>query len=86
MLAKLPLGGIQDGNLQQTSSTFSFDPLALLAVLHNARASASAARLYGQNNLGVFRWPHTSMYSDSYPYLIPPGHHFSRPLVTHLAI
>lgn len=58
--AKLPLGNLDDGNIQGTSTKISFDPLALLAILHNPRATASAARLYGQSYLGVFRWPHTS--------------------------
>lgn len=62
--ASLPLGGLDEGNLQGTSTKISFDPLALLAILHNPRAAASAARLYGQSYLGVFRWPHTSTYDN----------------------
>lgn len=67
MGASLPLGSINTGNLQSTSTQISFDPLALLAVLHNPRAAASAARLYKQHNLPVFRWPHTMMIGGALP-------------------
>ncbi len=56
----LPAWPIEHGDLKATSTTISFDPLGLLAILHNPRAAASTARLYGQNYLGIFRWPHTS--------------------------
>jgi hypothetical protein len=61
--ATLPLGNVESGTLQPKSSSISFGPLALLAILHNPRAAASAARLYGQSSYEAFRWPHTSKIS-----------------------
>lgn len=66
-MASLPLGSILPASLRSTSQQISFDPLALLAVLHNPRAAASAARLYNQPNAGVFRWPHTMMIGGALP-------------------
>ena len=66
-MASLPLGSILPESLRSTSQQISFDPLALLAVLHNPRAAASAARLYNQPNAGVFRWPHTMMIGGALP-------------------
>ena len=63
----LPLGNIGEGSLQTTSTNFSFDPLALLAVLHNPRAAASAARLYDQHDSMTFRWPHLMMIGGALP-------------------
>lgn len=62
----IPFGSLKEGYLQNTSSSISFDPLDLIAVLPNPRASASAARLYGQISLDVFKWPHTSTYIFSH--------------------
>ncbi|KAL7952684.1 hypothetical protein V8C34DRAFT_298811 [Trichoderma compactum] len=45
----------------KTSSSVSFDPLAVLAVLWNPRASVSASRLYAQPHRSEtkrLRWPH----------------------------
>ena len=42
----------------KTTDVVSFDPLSLLAILWNPRASASAARLYMQADKKMFRWPH----------------------------
>lgn len=42
----------------KTADVVSFDPLSLLAILWNPRASASAARLYQQPDMKIFRWPH----------------------------
>ncbi|PKK41478.1 hypothetical protein CI102_14248 [Trichoderma harzianum] len=45
----------------QTSSSVSFDPLAVLAILWNPRASVSASRLYSQPHRSEtkrLRWPH----------------------------
>ncbi|QKX53118.1 uncharacterized protein TRUGW13939_00192 [Talaromyces rugulosus] len=39
----------------------TFDPLGVAAVLHNPRASLSAARLYTQYDHSIFTWPHTMM-------------------------
>ncbi|KUL82559.1 hypothetical protein ZTR_09378 [Talaromyces verruculosus] len=51
-----------------TSTDVTFDPLGVAAVLHNPRASLSAARLYTQYDRKVFIWPHTMMMGAS---LIP---------------
>lgn len=61
--ASLPWGPItiSPESLRPSSQQISFDPLALLAVLHNPRAAASAARLYNQPHAEVFRWRHTMM-------------------------
>jgi len=48
---------IRQPTLKSTDAV-SFDPLSLLAVLWNPRASASAGRLYMQPDLKTFRWPH----------------------------
>jgi len=42
----------------KTADVVSFDPLSLLAILWNPRASASASRLYMQPDKKTFRWPH----------------------------
>jgi len=63
----LPLGPINGESLRTTSTSISFDPLALLAILHNPRAAASAARLYKQDELGMFRSPHTMMIGGALP-------------------
>ena len=42
----------------KTADVVGFDPLSLLAILWNPRASTSAARLYMQSNKKSFRWPH----------------------------
>lgn len=56
--AKLPWGSqITQPALKSTDSV-SFDPLSLLAILWNPRATASAGRLYMQPDLANFRWPH----------------------------
>lgn len=39
-------------------SGITFDPLGVLAIISNPRASASAARLYVQPHRNEFRWPH----------------------------
>ncbi|CRG86558.1 hypothetical protein PISL3812_03568 [Talaromyces islandicus] len=39
----------------------TFDPLGVAAVLHNPRASLSAARLYTQYDRNIFIWPHLMM-------------------------
>ncbi|EEA21510.1 hypothetical protein TMatcc_009073 [Talaromyces marneffei ATCC 18224] len=44
-----------------TSKEVTFDPLGVAAVLHNPRASLSAARLYTQYDRKFFIWPHTMM-------------------------
>ncbi|KAH8697876.1 hypothetical protein BGW36DRAFT_176554 [Talaromyces proteolyticus] len=62
--AELPL---TDNPSAQATATLkddrsvTFDPLGVAAVLHNPRASASAARLYTQYDRKVFIWPHTMM-------------------------
>lgn len=66
-MASLPLGSILPETLRSTSQQISFDPLALLAVLHNPRAAASAARLYNQPSPEVFKWPHTMMIGGALP-------------------
>lgn len=48
---------IQSPEVKQ-SNEISFDPLAVLAILWNPRSSASASRLYAQQSLRQFRWPH----------------------------
>lgn len=65
--AALPWGNVTAGSLQTTQASFSFDPLALLAVLHNLRADASAARLYHQHHADVYRWKHTMMVGGALP-------------------
>lgn len=50
------------------STDVTFDPLGVAAVLHNPRASLSAARLYTQYDRKFFIWPHTMMMGAS---LIP---------------
>lgn len=52
----------------KTSTDVTFDPLGVAAVLHNPRASLSAARLYTQYDRKFFIWPHTMMMGAS---LIP---------------
>lgn len=52
----------------KTSTDVTFDPLGVAAVLHNPRASLSAARLYTQYDRRFFIWPHTMMMGAS---LIP---------------
>jgi hypothetical protein len=42
----------------KTADVVAFDPLSLLAILWNPRASTSAARLYMQSDKKTFRWPH----------------------------
>jgi hypothetical protein len=49
--------GFQSPEVKQ-SNEISFDPLAVLAILWNPRSSASASRLYAQQSLRLFRWPH----------------------------
>jgi hypothetical protein len=53
----LPWGEITPPLLKETDRV-SFDPLSLLAVLWNPRATASASRLYAQPDRHLFRWPH----------------------------
>lgn len=65
--SSLPWGTVTAGDLQGTQASFSFDPLALLAVLHNLRADASAARLYHQHHSEVYRWKHTMMVGGALP-------------------
>lgn len=65
--AALPFGVIDLESLKPTNNQISFDPLALLAILHNPRATASTARLYNQPSLRVFRWPHTMMIGGVLP-------------------
>ncbi|KAI9787830.1 MAG: hypothetical protein M1816_007397 [Peltula sp. TS41687] len=48
---------IANTSLKKTD-VVSFDPLSLLAILWNPRASTSAARLYTQQSRPAFRWPH----------------------------
>lgn len=67
VLASLPWGTLTDGDLQGTQASFSFDPLALLAVLHNVRADQSAARLYHQDHPQLYRWKHTMMVGGALP-------------------
>lgn len=66
----LPWGSIQPTALQNTSVQISFDPLALLAVLHNPRASGSAARLYNPFYVDgklMYKWPNTMMIGGTLP-------------------
>ena len=65
--AGLPFGSIKNEELQGTASQISFDPLALLAILHSPRAAASAARFHHQNDLELYRWPHTMMVGGALP-------------------
>lgn len=44
--------------IKSSDGGISFDPLGVLAVISNPRASASAARLYLQPDRPQFRWPH----------------------------
>lgn len=59
--ATLPLGSTDVTPGIKTSAPVSFDPLAVLAILWNPRASMSASRLYGQPHRSETRrprWPH----------------------------
>lgn len=68
--AKLPWGSqITQPALKSTDSV-PFDPLSLLAVLWNPRATASAGRLYMQPDLANFRWPHLLQIGA----VLTPGH------------
>lgn len=59
--AELPLAKHGPQASLADSSQVTFDPLGVAAVLHNPRASLSAARLYTQYDRGFFIWPHTMM-------------------------
>lgn len=55
----LPLWNTEASTAQlKGTDAISFDPLAVLAILWNPRASASASRLYAQPSSKRFRWPH----------------------------
>jgi hypothetical protein len=56
--AALPWNSNISHPVLKTADVVSFDPLSLLAILWNPRASASAARLYMQPDKKMFRWPH----------------------------
>ncbi|EED16925.1 hypothetical protein TSTA_019850 [Talaromyces stipitatus ATCC 10500] len=59
-LLPLALPNRPDATLKN-STDVTFDPLGVAAVLHNPRASLSAARLYTQFDRNYFTWPHTMM-------------------------
>ncbi|KAK2595754.1 hypothetical protein QQS21_006580 [Conoideocrella luteorostrata] len=56
--ASLPWGSAITTPVIKRSDSVSFDPLAVLAILWNPRASVSASRLYAQPYHKRFRWPH----------------------------
>ncbi len=56
--ASLPWDSKISHPVLKTADVVSFDPLSLLAILWNPRASASASRLYMQPDKKIFRWPH----------------------------
>ncbi|OKL59292.1 hypothetical protein UA08_05224 [Talaromyces atroroseus] len=58
---ELPLAKHGPEATLNNSTEVTFDPLGVAAVLHNPRASLSAARLYTQYDRRFFIWPHTMM-------------------------
>jgi hypothetical protein len=56
--AALPWNSEIPSQVLKRADEISFDPLSLLAILWNPRASVSAARLFAQQDLPAFRWPH----------------------------